>query len=47
MSSKLLIFLDVTRDSITFCSRSFHPIRCGVLVENKLQRGSLFLPLMT
>ena len=21
--------------------------RCGVLVENKLQRGSLFLPLIT
>src|SRR5712692_1925849 len=27
-SSKLLIFLVVTSVSATFCSRSFHPIRC-------------------
>jgi len=37
---QLLVFLDVAGDSATFCSRSFHPIRCGVLGENEVQRGS-------
>jgi hypothetical protein len=29
--SKSLIFLAVTLDSVPFCSRSFHPIRCDIV----------------
>ena len=39
ISSKSLIFLPVVGVSATFCSRSFHPIRCGVLWENDARCG--------
>jgi hypothetical protein len=39
---KLLIFLDVAGDSVTFCSRSFHPIRCDfVAAFSRGERWSL------
>ena len=46
--SKLLIFLDVTVVSVTFCSRSFHPFRCDFVAafanENDAQTACTTKP---
>src|SRR6266700_1889188 len=40
MSSKLLIFLAMMNASATFCSRSFHPIRCDFVAAFSGRTGS-------
>jgi hypothetical protein len=37
---QLLIFLDVAGDSVTFCSRSFHPIRCDFIAVFWSENGA-------
>jgi hypothetical protein len=43
---KPLIFLDVAGDSVTFCSRSFHPIRCDFVAAFSV-RTALTFPMIS
>ena len=40
---KLLIFLHVAGDSVTFCSRSFHLIRCDFVAAFSVRTALTFL----